>query len=167
MWSNVTQNGDLVMERLDCAFVNEVFLLTFPSAHTHVLPIVKSDHRLLVLYFSLLLKRWCGSLHFKQKWLLEDDYFFTIKKSWSTTFCGSFTWNFFTKARSMLAGLEVLEQRTSWEPYKEDLFSSSRIIKVRTKLFISLLFVGEVLHFRSYMSFGVNKKFLGLAITVN
>ena len=103
-WTNNHKDDWLVMEKLDRALSNNLWLQTFPFSHTHSLGIAASDHSPLIFNSEFSLKP-MKQRKFELFWLLSKECEDIIRYNWNQEARGSPSFDFKCKLQRTLDAL--------------------------------------------------------------
>ncbi|KAL5720793.1 hypothetical protein ACHQM5_013428 [Ranunculus cassubicifolius] len=88
-WSNNRNIGENIIERLDRALANTVWLTRFPKANVRNLSSVKSDHLAISLNIDICEEKIKTPFRFHQMWLRDRGCKNVIRHAWEENYTGS------------------------------------------------------------------------------
>ena len=88
-WANNRTDNSLVMERLDKAFCNEMWLSQYLDSHVICLPIAVLDHSLLIFNTNHQQKYKKHIFHFQNYWLTDQTCQEIVANEWNKSHYGS------------------------------------------------------------------------------
>ena len=83
-WTNKRQLSNLILERIDRCFANPLWRVLYPEAAVTHLPIIYSDHHLVLIeLWKPETDRANRPFHFQSIWLLHPEFPRVVKEAWS------------------------------------------------------------------------------------
>lgn len=104
-WSNKRKEGGNVQEKIDRVLTNIEWIEKFPNSVVQQMPMVGSDHCLLVLQQKVKEKKARRCFKFESFWSEENECVDVVKENWKTDRKGSYSFKLMRKLRTCSRGL--------------------------------------------------------------